>query len=90
MHSHSKEHGDVQHQPTLRAAEDPQAEKHKRDSLENQKQGKGFWKPELASDSEEAVKADRDSTASPAELAERTKRTAEETAKHGTSMRDGL
>ncbi|KAF3058910.1 hypothetical protein CFAM422_011947 [Trichoderma lentiforme] len=32
---------------------------HKRDSLAKQKKGSGHWKPELASDSEEAVKADR-------------------------------
>ncbi len=52
--------------------------------------GKGHWKPELASDSEEAVKADRDTSSSPAELAEKTKRHAEEKAKAGTSMSDGL
>ncbi|KAL3421958.1 hypothetical protein PVAG01_06114 [Phlyctema vagabunda] len=34
-------------------------EKHKNDSLSKQKQGKAHWKPELASDSEEAVAADR-------------------------------
>jgi hypothetical protein len=31
-------------------------EKHKNDMLEKQKAGKGHWKPELASDSEEAVR----------------------------------
>lgn len=72
------------------AAEDPESDKHKRDSLENQRQGHGFWKPELASDSEEAVRADREKASTPAELAERTKKTAEETRKHGTSMSDGL
>lgn len=35
-------------------------EKHKQESLQNQKQGKGEWKRELASDSEEAVKAEKD------------------------------
>ena len=30
-------------------------EKHKQDQLTKQKEGKGHWKPELASDSEEAV-----------------------------------
>lgn len=30
-------------------------EKHKQDQLDKQKQGKGHWKPELASNSEEAV-----------------------------------
>ncbi|UKZ56480.1 hypothetical protein TrVGV298_010317 [Trichoderma virens] len=34
-------------------------ELHKRDSLAKQKRGSGHWKPELASDSEEAVRADR-------------------------------
>lgn len=34
-------------------------EKHKDDALQKQKEGKGHWKPELASDSEEAVAADR-------------------------------
>ena len=34
-------------------------EHHKQDSLKKQKEGAAHWKPELASDSEEAVKADR-------------------------------
>ncbi|CAG8973245.1 hypothetical protein HYALB_00000004 [Hymenoscyphus albidus] len=34
-------------------------EKHKQDQLAKQKEGKGHWKPELASDSEEAITADR-------------------------------
>jgi len=34
-------------------------EKHKQDQLAKQKEGKGHWKPELASNSEEAVAADR-------------------------------
>jgi len=34
-------------------------EKHKDDQLQKQKAGKGHWKPELASESEEAVAADR-------------------------------
>ncbi|KAF9878480.1 hypothetical protein CkaCkLH20_03972 [Colletotrichum karsti] len=66
-------------------------EKHKQDSLSKQKQGKGHWKPELASDSEEAIKADRSHEGvDPKTLAERTKRAAEETSKAGTSMREGL
>ncbi|KAI1471975.1 uncharacterized protein F4812DRAFT_200973 [Daldinia caldariorum] len=67
-------------------------EKHKQDLLEKQKLGKGHWKPELASDSEEAVKADRHGGGHEdiATLQERTKRAAEETSKAGTSMRDGL
>ncbi|KIN01430.1 hypothetical protein OIDMADRAFT_29099 [Oidiodendron maius Zn] len=36
-----------------------QSEIHKQDLLRKQKEGKGHWKPELASDSEEAVAADR-------------------------------
>ncbi|KAM9874694.1 hypothetical protein VDGL01_11251 [Verticillium dahliae] len=68
------------------------SDKHKQDSLSKQRTGKGHWKPELASDGEEAVKADRNRTMNltPSELAERTKNVAEEMAKVGTSMRDGL
>ncbi|KAF7544132.1 hypothetical protein G7046_g9847 [Stylonectria norvegica] len=73
---------------------DADYDKHKKDSLDKQKQGKGHWKPELASDSEEAIKADRSSGTSVkedvAELQERTKRAAEETAKAGTSMKDHM
>ncbi|KAI1245567.1 hypothetical protein MGN70_012457 [Eutypa lata] len=69
-------------------------EKHKQDLLSKQKQGKGHWKPELASDSEEAVKADRAHSEGAkedvAKMQERTKSHAEDTAKSGTSMRDGL
>ncbi|KAL6889902.1 hypothetical protein HDV57DRAFT_514698 [Trichoderma longibrachiatum] len=69
-------------------------ERHKKDSLEKQKKGSGHWKPELASDSEEAVKADRASRERTPEelreLQERTKKAAEEMSKAGTSMRDGL
>ncbi|UKZ82220.1 hypothetical protein TrVFT333_010005 [Trichoderma virens FT-333] len=67
-------------------------ELHKRDSLAKQKRGSGHWKPELASDSEEAVRADRASRDHLGErmdaLQERTKRAAEESRKAGTSMRD--
>ncbi|KAL8902711.1 MAG: hypothetical protein Q9207_004443 [Kuettlingeria erythrocarpa] len=35
-------------------------EKHKDDQLKKQQDGKGHWKKELASNSESAVKADRD------------------------------
>jgi hypothetical protein len=34
-------------------------EQHKQDQLQKQKEGKGHWKPELASNSEESVAADR-------------------------------
>ncbi|KAF2239001.1 hypothetical protein EV356DRAFT_504353 [Viridothelium virens] len=36
-----------------------EAEHHKQDQLRKQKEGKGEWKDELASDSESIVKADR-------------------------------
>ncbi|KAK0673440.1 hypothetical protein QBC41DRAFT_311527 [Cercophora samala] len=68
---------------------------HKQDSLSKQKSGKGHWKPELASNSEEAIKADRNassptSSSSIKDLQEKTKKAAEENAKAGTSMDDGL
>ncbi|KHN97788.1 uncharacterized protein MAM_04177 [Metarhizium album ARSEF 1941] len=66
-------------------------EKHKRDSLARQKAGAGEWKPELASDSEEAVRADRE-PAPPggiAKLQEQAKRSAEERSRRGTGGRDG-
>jgi hypothetical protein len=74
------------------STENPDAnnEKHKQDSLAKQKDGKGHWKPELASDSEEAIKADRTSKETPEMMAERTKHAAEETSKSGTSMKDSL
>ncbi|KAI1328025.1 hypothetical protein F5Y16DRAFT_369862 [Xylariaceae sp. FL0255] len=77
-----KESGDESHDP----------EKHKQDLLSKHKDGKGHWKPELASDSEEAIKADRahEGKENIADLQKRTQATAEETAKKGTSMHDGL
>ncbi|KAK4153882.1 hypothetical protein C8A00DRAFT_43259 [Chaetomidium leptoderma] len=72
-------------------------EHHKQDSLAKQKKGQGHWKPELASVSEESVKADRQqsaphetSEAAMRRLQEQTKGRAEETSKNRTSMRDGL
>jgi hypothetical protein len=71
-------------------------DKHKEDSISKQQKGKGHWKPELASDSEESVKADRHggqhekTSDSVRELQEKTKAHAEETHRSGTSMRDGL
>ncbi|RDW85747.1 hypothetical protein BP5796_04072 [Coleophoma crateriformis] len=58
-------------------------ETHKEDSLKKQKSGKGHWKPELASDSEEAVTADRHehadhSEAGIKELQKKTEKAAEE------------
>lgn len=67
-------------------------EKHKNDSLEKQKKGSGHWKSELASDSEEAIKADRrgQSPEDISKLQERTKAAAEETSKSGTSAKDHM
>ncbi|KAF5133744.1 hypothetical protein E5D57_004370 [Metarhizium anisopliae] len=71
---------------------DADYDRHKRDSLAKQKKGAGHWKPELASDSEEAVKADRASSGREdiSRLQERTKRSAEESSRSGTSVRDGM
>lgn len=67
-------------------------EHHKQDSLKKQKEGAAHWKPELASDSEEAVKADRSpaSKEDTQKLQEKTKRAAEEASKAGTSVRDNM
>ncbi|KAK0386849.1 hypothetical protein NLU13_5162 [Sarocladium strictum] len=65
-------------------------DKHKQDSLRKQKEGAGHWKPELASDSEEAVKADRHPNDDPKTLQEKTKHAAEESSKSGTSVRDSM
>ncbi|KAL9948948.1 hypothetical protein D7B24_007486 [Verticillium nonalfalfae] len=72
------------------AGQDADYKKHQDDSLRKQKEGKGHWKPELASDSEEAINADRNADLTPEQLQEKTKKAAEETHKAGTSMRDGL
>ncbi|KZZ94923.1 hypothetical protein AAL_05034 [Moelleriella libera RCEF 2490] len=68
---------------------DADYDKHKQDSLSKQKRGEGHWKRELASDSEEAVRADRASDENVADLQERTKKTAEELSKAGTSNSKG-
>jgi len=65
-------------------------EKHKQDSLAKQKSGNGHWKPELASESEEALKADNKPHEDISKLQERTKGDAESKKKSGTSMHDGL
>ncbi|KAI0162956.1 hypothetical protein LQW54_011329 [Pestalotiopsis sp. IQ-011] len=59
---------------------DPDAkhEEHKQDSLNKHKSGKGEWKPELASNSEEAVKADRENKDDIKTLQEKTKKHAEQ------------
>ncbi|KOS19433.1 hypothetical protein ESCO_001029 [Escovopsis weberi] len=70
---------------------DEDFDKHKRDSLAKQRRGSGHWKPELATDSEEAVRADRmEDAADPKVLQEKTKMAAEEKAKAGTSTGNGL
>ncbi|OAA79839.1 Mitochondrial carrier protein PET8 [Akanthomyces lecanii RCEF 1005] len=68
-------------------------DKHKLDSLRKQKDSAGHWKRELASDSEEAVKADKGHGAaseSVEQLQERTKKMAEESKKSGTSSHEGM
>jgi len=66
-------------------------ERHKQDQLQKQKDGKGHWKPELASNSEEAVAADRQSKGdSIEEMQKKTKDHAERKHKHGTSQVPGL
>ncbi|KAL1865158.1 hypothetical protein Daus18300_007284 [Diaporthe australafricana] len=65
-------------------------EKHKQDSLSKQKDGKGHWKPELASDGEEAIKADRTPDEDISKLQERTKKHAQEKAHSGTSGTDPM
>ncbi|OWP02012.1 hypothetical protein B2J93_1484 [Marssonina coronariae] len=66
-------------------------EKHKQDTLQKQQDGKGHWKPELASDSEEAITADRHSTNdSIEEMQKKTTEHVEKKHKHGTSQDPGL
>lgn len=65
-------------------------ENHKQDLLKKHKDGKGHWKPELASNSEEAIKADRSSDEPIEKLQQRTKGHAEENTKKGTSTGDNL
>ncbi len=72
---------------------DDDVDKHKLDSLRKHKDGSAHWKRELASDSEEAVKADKGYGAakeSVEQLQERTKKLAEESSKSGTSSSEGL
>jgi len=72
-----------------------QNEKHKQDQLQKQKDGKGHWKPELASDSEEALAADRHEHGNHSEeglkdLQQKTKDHAEKKHQHGTSQDPGM
>lgn len=75
---------------TQDSAENKDYDKHKQDALAKQKEGKGHWKPELASDGEEAVKADRNPKESIEKLQERTKHHAHETSSKGTSGTDPM
>ncbi|KAF3766395.1 hypothetical protein M406DRAFT_256078 [Cryphonectria parasitica EP155] len=72
------------------SAETKDYDKHKQDSLAKQKSGKGHWKPELASDGEEAIKADRSPKEDFAQMQERTKKHAEEQTAKGTSTKDPM
>ncbi|KAK7746628.1 hypothetical protein SLS53_001813 [Cytospora paraplurivora] len=63
---------------------------HKQDSLSKQKSGQGHWKPELASDGEEAIRADRTGHEDISKLQERTKKVPEEKSKKGTSTTDPM
>lgn len=56
-HPHPKPPSPPKKQPLTSRKDNPTTdnEKHKQDQLAKQKEGKGHWKPELASDSEEAV-----------------------------------
>jgi len=69
-----------------------QNEKHKQDQLKKQKEGKGHWKPELASNSEESVAADRSHKDGESidDLQKKTADHAEKKHKHGTSQDTGL
>ena len=64
-------------------------DKHKQDQLDKQRKGENHWKPELASNSEEAVKADRTSSnESVADLQKRTVDHVSKKSKSGTSQDD--
>lgn len=68
-----------------------QNERHKQDALKKQKEGKGHWKAELASDSEEAIAAERSQrNESLHELQKRTVEHAEDKHRSGTSQGTGL
>ncbi|KAM3559679.1 hypothetical protein MY1884_003324 [Beauveria asiatica] len=72
---------------------DDDVDKHKLDSLRKHKEGSAHWKRELASDSEEAVKADKGRGAAKEtvkQLQERTKKMAEESSRSGTSGNEGM
>ncbi|KAE8453501.1 hypothetical protein EG329_010362 [Mollisiaceae sp. DMI_Dod_QoI] len=66
-------------------------ERHKQDLLQKHKDGKGHWKPELASNSEEAVAADRQAgKESIQEMQKKTAEHVEKKHKHGTSQDPGF
>lgn len=65
--------------------------KHKQDGLEKQQKGLGHWKPELASESEEVIFAERHrSSKTMDELQKQTVHIAEEKTKSGTSQGSGF
>ncbi|KAM3510504.1 hypothetical protein MY11210_005854 [Beauveria gryllotalpidicola] len=72
---------------------DDDIDKHKLDLLRKHKQGSAHWKRELASDSEEAVKADKGrggAKETVEQLQERTKKLAEENSRSGTSSHEDM
>jgi len=66
-------------------------ERHKHDSINKAKSGNGQWKPELASNSEENIRADRSQHGSSKEdmkkLQDETKHRAEENVRSGEKMK---
>ncbi|KAL8409422.1 hypothetical protein RB594_007741 [Gaeumannomyces avenae] len=84
------------HKETSHNDESHDVHRHKDDLINKHKQGKAHWKAELASNSEEAVKADREGGKDQhtkehiQSLQERTKHHAEKTSKSGTSDSDGM
>ncbi|TKA67010.1 hypothetical protein B0A55_08195 [Friedmanniomyces simplex] len=63
-----------------------EAEAHKQDQLQKQREGKGHWKDELASDSESIVKADRNEMGSAKDNIEELQK---ETARLAKQEKDG-
>lgn len=83
------------HKETSHNDESHDVHRHKDDLINKHKEGKAHWKAELASNSEEAVKADREGGKEHTKdhiqsLQERTKHHAERTSKAGTSDGDGM
>ncbi|KAL8381028.1 hypothetical protein RB595_005359 [Gaeumannomyces hyphopodioides] len=83
------------HKETSQNDESHDVHRHKDDLIKKHREGKAHWKAELASNSEEAVKADREGGKEHGKdhiqsLQERTKHHAEKTSKSGTSDGDGI